>query len=274
MEIIFRTINGFFSAVFMPFVDMRPEYALLIISFVTGASMLYLYKWTSNRESLRREKQHIKAGILEIQLYKTDLYIMIRGLFRVFIRNLAYMRLLIAPALLLTAIVLLILLQCYPRFAYRPVRPGEGVTLKADLTNWGKGAAHPVELLLPKGVTIDAGPVAVPSLKEIDWRLKARTTGDYTLVIQSGNERQEKNIRIGYGIERVTPSRSIFTYKNLIGIPMEKFLSPASAFKEITVTYPEREIHSKILLGMNWMFFFFVVSFATALVLKFLVKVE
>src|SRR3990172_5705979 len=116
MELLISYSNRFFALLFLPFERMRPEHALFIISAVTGVIMLYLYKWTSKQKALGAVQQKIKAGILEIQLYKNDIYVMLRALARVFRRNVTYMKLLLPPALALMAIVALIFFQIYPKF--------------------------------------------------------------------------------------------------------------------------------------------------------------
>ena len=274
MELLINYSNRFFSLLFLPFERMRPEYALFAISAVTGVVMLYLYKWTSNQKALGAVQQKIKAGILEIQLYKNDIYVMLRALARVFRRNMTYLKLLLPPALALMAIVALIVVQMYPRFQYRPLRPGEGAVVKAALTVWPEDAAASVRLSVPEGVTVEAGPVAVPARQELSWRIRADRGGEYPVTVEAGRETQAITLSAGGGLAAVTPSRAPLGLGSYLASPAATPIPPGSAFTGIAIKYPERDIRSPLMLGMGWIVYFFVASFLVALAAKFAFKVK
>lgn len=270
MAQIFAIINTAFTLAFRPLEGMRPEFALIIISGITGVLMLYLYKVMSNQPAIERVKNGIKACILEIQLYKTDMRVMLRALMRVFSKNLTYMKLLLVPSLLLVAVIAVVLLQCYPRFEYRPVKPGEGFLFKVGLNDWDKVSSTKIEV--PDVLQVEAGPLTVPQLKEINWRLRAKSPGDYTISVESGQERQKMTLAVGGGLRGVSRTKGPSSLGNYVKNPAGTFLASGSAFSAISIYYPEREMHSKLLLGMNWIIYFFVVSFLVALLLKFIIK--
>lgn len=274
MDILIKITNGFFHPLFLPFEGVRPDYALLIISTVTGVVMLYLYKWTSNQEKLRAVQSRIKAHILEIQLYKTDLSIMLRSLFRVFMKNLTYMWLLLPPALLLIALVVVVVVQCYARFAFEPVPPGGKVLVKVVLKEWGPDKENDVSLYAPKGVDIDGGPLAVPSKKEVDWRVAPQSAGSYELVFVAGTEKVARRLVSGHRLAAVSPVKTSSGFASYIENPMETPLDTSSAFESISIAYPERNMNLPLVFGMNWVVYFFVVSFAVALVWKLVARVH
>jgi len=274
MGIFIRIVNALFYPLFLPFEGVRPDYALLIISAVTGVAMLYLYKWTSNQDRLRAVQSRIKAHILEIQLYKTDLSIMLRSLFRVFMRNLTYMRLLLLPALGLIALVVVLVVQCYPRFQFRPVPPGGKVLVKAVLKEWGPGMGKEVSLFASEGLLVDSAPLAIPSSREVAWRVIPKAEGSYELTFTVDGESVKRKLVSGNGLIGVSPDRSSLSFAGYLENPMEIPLASGSAFEKITIAYPERSMNQPLLLGMNWIIYFFVVSFVVALVWKFVARVH
>lgn len=271
---LINIVNLMFEPLFIPFAGMRPDYALFIITSVTGVAMLYLYKWTSDQTKLKAVRQRLKAHILEIQLYRTDLRIMLRSLYRVFAKNLTYMWLLLPPAILLIALVVLVVVQCYPRFQYRPVAPGEKVLVKAVLREWPSGSSDAVNLSVPDGVRLDSAPLAIPSLREVDWRVVPSGAGTHELVFTAGGEKLERTLVSGVGIEGVSPVRSAFSLAGYIENPLELPVSQGSAFESVVVMYPERDMGLPLMFGMNWIVYFFVVSFLVALGWKFVARVH
>lgn len=274
MGILIKITNWVFYPMFLPFEGMRPDYALLVISALTGVVMLYLYKWTSNQDRLKAVQSRIKAHILEIQLYKTDLSIMLRSLFRVFMKNLTYMKLLLPPAILLIALVVIVVVQCYPRFQFAPVPPGDKVLVKAVLKDWNPDAEKGVSLYTPDGVKLDSEPLAIPSQKEIDWRVVPQSAGSHELVFTAGKEKVARRLVSGYGLIGVSPKKTELSFSSYIENPMETPLKSGSAFESLTITYPERPMNQPLLFGMNWIIYFFVLSFVVALVWKFVARVH
>lgn len=270
MGVLLNIINMIFTPLFLPFKRIRPDYALFAITAVTGVAMLYLYKWTSNQARLKAVQQKIKAHILEIQLYRTDLKIMLRSLSRVFTKNLTYMWLLLPPAILLIALVVLLVVQCYPRFQYRPVAPGEKVLVKAVLKDW----PGTVSLSVPEGVKLGGDPFAIPAHREVDWYVIPSSPGTHELVFISGGERVARTLVAGDGLEGVSPVKSAFSFAGYLENPLEAPLEPGSAFHSVVIMYPERDMDLPLTFGMNWMVYFFVVSFFVALVWKYVARVH
>ncbi|MBI5189475.1 MAG: hypothetical protein HZA22_02190 [Nitrospirae bacterium] len=267
MNAVISITNAVFGLLFRPFAHVRPDVAILIITSVTGVAMLYLYVWTSDQAGLKAVLNVIKARILEIQLYRTDLHVMLRALGRVFMKNFTYLKLLLPPALFLIFIVVVIVVQCYPRFTYRPVKPGEKIVLTAGVRD-----GVPVTLTVPDGVVVEAGPVNAPSVGEVSWRLSAKAPGEYDVTLATGGKTETKKLMAGEGLMGISPIRAPLTFEGYITNPTEPPLAKASAFSAIRLDYPKREMNSPLMLGMGWLVYFLVVSFVVALVAKFVTK--
>lgn len=273
MATIIGIINMVFRPLFAPLTSVRPDYALFIISAVTGVVMLYLYKWTSNQSRLKEVQKKIKAHILAIQLYKTDLRMMLRSLYRVFAKNMTYLWLLLPPALFLILLVVVLVVQCYPRFQFRPLAPGETVLVKAVVKE-GSDPAGVTFSAADGALTVDAGPMVVPSKREVDWRVAANSDGMHELTFTSGGESISRTLVAGSGLTGVSPAKAGFSFEGYLENPLETPVPASSAFESVTVMYPERDMNQPLMFGMNWIIYFFVVSFVVALGWKFVARVH
>ena len=269
MDFILGVFNSIFALAFSPLEGMRPERALLVVSVVASAVMFLLYRKTSDQAGLKRVQDRIKAHVLEITLYKTDIRVMFRALGRVFLKNLTYMRLLLLPAVFLLVVVGLLIVQMYPRFQCRPFRLGERFVVTAAMKSGHVGQAA---IVVPKGLTVEAGPVSAASLRGAAWRLRADRPGNYSVDIVSGGEKVARPVVVSDGIVGVSMSAGRHGLSEYLHDPLGASLPDGSAFASVTVDYPERHMRSASLLGMDWMVYFFVVSFVAALALKFIFK--
>jgi len=271
MDALINAINAAFGLMFVPFEGMRPDWSIFIISCVTGIGMLYLYVWTSNQEKLKAVQAKIKAHILEIQLYKTDLGVIMRALYRVFRKNFTYLWYLTPPALFLIVLVIIIVVQCYPRYQYRPLMPGERTLVRAGVKSWDALGGKAIQMNAPDSVKLDAQPLAVPALGEVYWRVFAPDKpGDYVITFRAGGETMTRTLRVGEGLVGVSPRKGPLTFAGYIENPLETPVAASSVFSETVIEYPERDMDLPLMLGINWIIYFFVVSFLVAVIWKYI----
>ena len=95
--------------------------------------MLLIFKKISNQDGIRQTKNRIKAHLLEMRLYKDDIWLSIRAMLLILLNNLKYLTLTFKPLLILMVPVIIILIHTGTRYAYRPVGVGEDVILTATL---------------------------------------------------------------------------------------------------------------------------------------------
>ncbi len=60
-------LNKFFGILFFPFQFIDPLWPLLFISVLTGILMLLAFRYTSNQKEIRKEKDKIKAHLMEMR---------------------------------------------------------------------------------------------------------------------------------------------------------------------------------------------------------------
>jgi len=270
MDTVINAINAVFGLLFVPFRTMRPDWSLLIITCAAGIGMLYLYVWTSNQDKLDEVQTRIKAHILEIQLYKTDLRVIMRSLMRVFRKNFTYLWYLTPPALFLVLLVIVLVVQCYPRYQFRPLNPGEPVLIKAAVKSWDSLKGGTIQMETPDGMRVDASPLEVPALGEVLWRAFApQKPGDYKVTFKANGETMTRTMHVGGGLVGVSPKKGPLTFTNYIENPLETPVASSSVFSETSIGYPERDMDLPLMLGINWIIYFFVVSFVVALIWKY-----
>jgi uncharacterized membrane protein (DUF106 family) len=66
-------VNTVFELILTPFRNMSPWYGMTVVSFLTGFLMLFIFRFTSNQEGIRRTKNRIKAHLLELRLFKDSM---------------------------------------------------------------------------------------------------------------------------------------------------------------------------------------------------------
>lgn len=170
--------------------------------------------------------------------------------------------------LLLPAYVLLSHLNAY--YGYSGFRPGDEVLVKAVLR--GEPVAGDAErprytLRAPTGVSVEAGPMWIPSLNELAWRLRAQAQGRYELQIVGRDETATtKRLQVSDLIVRRSPSRSA-TWVGQLWNPAEAALQDDSPFREIVIAYPVAKV-SMFGLEVNWMVGFLSIGILLALVLR------
>jgi uncharacterized membrane protein (DUF106 family) len=90
-------LNKFFGILFFPFQSLNPFWPLFFISVLTGVLMLLAFRYTSNQKEIKKEKQKIKAHLMEMRIFKDDLVILMSAFMKVLLCNAKYIKHLIGP---------------------------------------------------------------------------------------------------------------------------------------------------------------------------------
>ena len=189
---------------------MSPLVGLTLVSVLFGVAMLVVLKYTSNQEKLDAVKRKIHAGLFEIRLFNDDLRSILRAQWDILRHNVSYLWLWMVPLLVMMVPLLLMLGQLHFHYGYRGLQPGEQTLFTVELTQ-DHGSKPAVQLEVPDGLRIDAGPVWIPNLRELSWRLEAEEWGDYQVAFEIDGERFEKNIQVAENIARRSPVRPAST---------------------------------------------------------------
>ncbi|MBN2491782.1 MAG: hypothetical protein JXQ29_13125 [Planctomycetes bacterium] len=269
-----RILAAVFAAVLAPLGAVGPWLALGVLSLVTAVVMLLVFRLVSNQAGIRRAKARVVGQLLAIRLFKDDPWMTVRGLGGALRENLGYLRHALFPLLVMMVPVGLILVHLDPWFARTPLQPG-AVTRVAVVVAPGADRSLPAVELHPSDTgayRVETPPLRIPSLGEIDWRVRVEGAGSSELRFSVDGKTFAKELVAGTGMPRVNAVRS----RGLLGAllyPGEPTLEGAPAIREVVVDYPAREF-TVLGLSMPWWLAFFLLTLVLAFLLKKPLRVE
>jgi uncharacterized membrane protein (DUF106 family) len=266
-----RAVTAAFDGFIGIFGGWNPMVGLLAVSIVTGAVMLVIFRYTSNQRAIARQKELIKAHILEIRLFKDDLRLQFAAQRKILVENLRYMRHALAPMIVMLVPVLIILIQLDVRYARRPLLPGETTVLRVAVEE-GIDLSS-VRLDAPEGIAVETEPMRIPGANEVNWRIRAEREGSHDLGIAVGSERAVKRLEAGERVAKLSEVRDRAGILAVWARPAERPLPNGSPFREVALSYPERDLRL-FGIGAHWLLVFFVVSVVFGFAIKGFVGVE
>jgi len=198
-------ISGLFDLFFAPF-GARSWLGMIVVSAITGVVLLFVFRCTSNQRGIRAAKDRILSHLLEVVLYRDELRVVLRAQARLAKDNLRYLGHALVPLCFMMVPVLVLLIQIDLRYGHRPLRDGESTILAVKLRPGGPDLDE-VSVVAPPGVEVETQALRMPSVNEVDWRLRAQAPGDYPIRIAVGGVEYEKRLVVGERKGRVSPQR-------------------------------------------------------------------
>ncbi len=257
-----------FDALLSPFRELHPAVGLFVAAVPFTIAVLLVLKKTSNQRKIEAVKRKIHAGLFEIRLFNDDLRAILRAQWDILRHNGTYLALWLVPMLWMSVPMMLILGQMHFHYGYRGLGLYEDVLLEVELKN--PSVTRPdVELAVPDGLTVKAGPLWIPSLGEVSWRLAARERGDYELGVTLDGETYTKSLSVSEAVARRSPVRPSPGFLDQLLYPAEPPLPAAAPIHQIRLSYPPGDAG---LPGWErtwtWMLVFFVFLIILALLLR------
>jgi hypothetical protein len=125
----------------------------------------------------------------------------------------------------------------------------------------------------PDGIRVEAGPVRVPRLNEVSWRLQGGGEGVHQLILKHGSTAVPKEAVVSTNMRPVSPKRvGWYRLGSALLYPREAPMKKGS-LKRIDLVYPRRDLS----LGpwrVHWLVAFFVLTLGFALALRAPMRVE
>ncbi len=242
-----------------------------IISAVMGVVLLIIFKYTSNQKAIGRVRDHIKANMLALKLFKDDMSVTFKSQGRVFGGAFRLLFHSIRPLAVMIVPVVLVLAQMGAWYQFRPLLPEETAVLTIKLNGEAAEELPEVNLESLAGAE-ELIRVHIPSLREVRWEIRARDAGRHRIVFDVEGQQFEKDLVVGEGFQPVSPLRPSWKWSDIILYPLEKPFAKDSIVQSISIEYPERI--SKTSGADWWMGYFFVVSLIFALMFKPFLKVR
>jgi uncharacterized membrane protein (DUF106 family) len=273
MNALGGALTRLFGLLLGPFENGQAFAGIIVVSLVTGAVMMLLFKVTSNQQGMKAVKAKIAAYFLEMRLYKDDFAAVMASQRRVLAANLGYMKLALLPAVVLMIPVVLIMVQLNLRYAERGLAPGETAMVKVTVAEGADVIAQGLTLVPSDGVEKASPAVRIPSLGEIDWKIRLTRPGVHEMKLTSGSG--EITLPV-YGGSAIKPMYSTFRkasfWDGLLN-PGSPAVPKAMQIESVKIAYAPRAFNFG-LFSLSWLWTFLIVSMAFGLVLKFVFGVE
>lgn len=259
--------NGLFDVILAPFRAESAWPGLCAVALVTSVVVLLLFRLASNPAEIRRRRNRLLARVLELVLFKDDLVVNLSAFGRVLAANGSYLGALLLPFALSFLPVVLILIQSQAWFGLRPLLPGESAVVTARFVPGFEVLNQDVTLSVSEGLQVEAGPVRVPSRREMSWVLRGSQEASGWAEFAAGGQSYRKSLLVDRRLGAVSDQRVAAGGWSAWVHPREPPFPPGSVLECVTVAYPERVLR----LGgrsVNWVLAFFVLTMAFGLLLK------
>jgi len=270
-------VNSVFGAIadafFAPFRPFGPWAGMIAVSLAVGILMLAIFKKTSNQAGIKRAKNAIKAHLLEIRLYKSDLGQSFRSQGAILGANFRYMGHALRPMLVMFIPVLFILAQINLRYGADALPVGGRALVKMTMTEGTSVLGTPITLSAPAGIVVETPPLRIEDEREVSWRIRGAAAGVHRLTFDVGGTTVEKIAVVAQAAPSKIPALRSRKFFDLVLTPGEDPLPKNLPVKTIAIVYPAARL-AVFGLRVHWLVAFFVFSILFGFALKGVFKVE
>lgn len=265
MHAFIAITSALFDVLLAPFGHRFAAFDLVLWPALAGVVALWVYKHVSNQAGIKRAKNGIQVHLLEIVLYRDDLIGVVVSTARAMAQNALYVGFNILPMIVMFVPMTAVLVQIIANYAYGPLDADARPLLDVHLVSGSTVKSSDVQLKLPPGLNVDAGPVRTPD-GQAAWRLRADAPGSYVVTLTAGGEVQEKGLVFG-GEPGKMPVTRTQSWEAVL-YPGEPSLPSGSNFESITTHYPDRALDLFPDGESGLLAWFFVFSLAAGFALK------
>jgi hypothetical protein len=239
---------------------------IVALALPTTVIALLVFRFVSNQDAIRTQKDRIKAYLLELLLYKDDLRVTLSAQRHIFGHSMRYMGYALLPMAVMILPFILIMVQIESRFAFQGLEPGDSVILAVTVDKQQQRVKQTdYQLELPPGLSVETPAVRVPATGEVVWRIRADEPGDYTAIIRADDDTIEKHIMVGEQLTRLAPSVYRADDFRTLGFPAEPALAAGQPLVSISMDYPRARGEFAGLSSASWLLFLFSIVFGFAL---------
>ncbi len=266
LELINNVITGLFGVLFWPLRILPPLWALIVVSVVTGAVMVWIFGRLSRQDQIGRVKDQIRGKLFGVRLYQHEIGVVLRFQRQILRHTLTYMTLSLLPMVVLLIPLSLVIVQLNLYFANRPLRPGEQALVKVTVGDLSLLHNTPLALKGDRSFVVETPPVRAVAANEVAWRIRALEPGRHSLKVQIGDREVEKDLQIGARWGAVSSLRTA-SWLDFLLYPAEPRLEAQTGISAVEIVYKTLPLQ---LLGWNldWLIVFFVLSVVAGFALK------
>jgi hypothetical protein len=261
-----QALNAMVDIWLWPVQGLGVTWQIVVLALPTTVIALLVFRFVSNQDGIRIQKDRIKAYLLELLLYKDDLRVTMSAQRHIFGHSLRYMGCALLPMAVMILPFILIMVQVESRFAFQGLEPGESTVLAVAVDMQQQRVKQTdYRLDLPGGLTQETPAVRVPATGEVVWRIRADDPGDYKATIHAGDHVIEKHIMVGEQLTRLAPSVYRADDFRTLGFPAEAALAADQPIVGISMDYPRARGEFIGLSSASWLLFLFSIIFGFAL---------
>jgi uncharacterized membrane protein (DUF106 family) len=272
---IFNSAFGkIFDVLFLPFRSMSPWVGMILISFLTGLLMLFVFKWTSNQQGIQKVKNKIKAHLLELRLFKDSLSQSLRSQGNILRCNLTYISYSVKPMLVMIIPLILILIQLNFWFGYESLEPNESGILKIKLTEDQNPLETQIAVHPSSGLVMETPPLRIEESQEINWRFSANQEGIQQFTVTINGETVIKKISVAQKpFSKISPLKTNKKFLDQVMYPTESPIKGHIPIRTIEIQYPTKSMN---LFGwkIHWIIVYFALSIIFGFAFKGIFKVQ
>lgn len=277
MTILNAFLASAFDLLLFPFRQLPPIVGLSVVSLLTAAGMLLVFRATSDQHRIEHVKRAMMAALFEIRLFNDDLPALFRAQGEMLKQNAAYLRLSVVPMLWMIVPIGLVVAQLEFRYGYAGLAPGEPALVKVHLRQAtapqtepeaASGALSPsASLEVPKGIHVLTSGAWFPATQEVIWRVMPDVPGEYVLNARVDGGAFSKTIDATDRVVRRSPVRVAAGFLNQLVYPAEPPLPGGGVVTSISVGYPSRAIRL-LRWELPWAIVYLVLSMTFAIALR------
>jgi hypothetical protein len=204
-------------------------WTLIPVSAIYGLAAAFVFVRFSDRASIRRTTNRMMAHVMEFRLFLDSPALVLRAQRDLLRENFHLLRLILPPCTILALIFIVLFPQLDAMYGHAPLKAGERATVTAH-------AREDATLEVPSGIEVETPGAWNVHERQISWRVRALG-------------RVSAEIKIGSFTKRIVAGGGLIDGWRI------PFRSP-----EIEIQYPRA-----VVLGVNWMVWFFVISSGVAI---------
>ena len=276
MTILNALLASAFDLLLFPFRQLPPIVGLSVVSLLTAAGMLLVFRAKSDQQRIEQVKRAMVAALFEIRLFNDDLPALFRAQGEMLKQNAAYLRLSLVPMLWMIVPIGLIAAQLEFQYGYAGLTPGQPALVKARVRQSATPLAEPAavsppvsaaSLEAPKEIRVLTAGAWFPATQEIIWRVMADVPGEYVLNAKVDGGTFTKTVDATDRVVRRSPVRVAAGFMNQMMYPAEPPLPDGGIVTSISVGYPSRAIRV-LRWDLPWVIVYLVLSMAFAVALR------
>jgi uncharacterized membrane protein (DUF106 family) len=263
-----------FDILFLPFRSMSPWIGMILVSFLTGLLMLFVFKWTSNQKGIQKVKNKIKAHLLELRLFKDSLGQSLRSQGNILKCNLRYISFSLKPMLVMIVPLILILVQLNFWFGYESLRPNEPALLKITLADDQNPMETQITVQPSSGLVMETPPLRIEESREINWRFAATEEGIQRFDVTIDGTTVSKKVSVAQKpLSKISPLKPGKKFLDQVLYPAEAPVDGRIPIKTIEIQYPDKNMNL-FGWGIHWIIVYFVLSIIFGFAFKGVFKVQ